>query len=286
LNAVALLLALLTAFFWAASQVIGKLAMKYMTPLTFNTLRFAFALFAALPPVLMMFGIRPYSPWLLFLAFLTAALGWFLGNQLYYAAMKIAPAHLVIPAGNSYPFWAMILAAVFLGESVGIGYPLSALLILTGGTLLLGAGLTGSGWRRGIAMSLLVASIWGVKAVLNKYSVGAGMIPSDLLIYTLLFAFLLFSFSLVARGGPKRGEINRRSVALVLASGVLGFPLGELLYLTAIGMESVSAVTPLISTTILFGFLLSMLLAREKPTWRAAAGTLLIFAGVVVAAIS
>jgi len=278
--------AIVTAFFWAISQVIGKMALRYLSPLTFNTIRFAFAFVFTCLLLFLAFGIRTYQVYLLFIAFVTAALGWVVGNQLYYSAMRNAPAHIVITAGNSYPFWAMLIAAAVLGEGVGLTSPISAGFILGGSFLLLRVDPGKKAWTRGTAISLFVAFLWGVKAVLNKHAFILGMRPSDLLFYTLLSATIMFFLMLPLRQEKVKDEINRKSLALVLASGIFGFPVGELLYLFAMEVERVSALTPLISTTILFGFLLSIIMARERPTWRAVCGMVLIFAGVFLAAIS
>lgn len=276
-------LALLAALCWAASQVLGKLAMEHLTPLTFNTLRYAFALLLSLPILYLTVGIGTYPLSLLLLAFLTAAIGWYVGTQLYFTAMKMSPAHLVIPAGNSYPFWSILMAAVFLGEGVGWASPLAACLIVGGSVLLLRPGGGKNLYVRGVAMSIFVAFLWGIKSVLNKYAIASGMGPSDLMTYMLVAATVLF-LSSFAVAAPRGNIFTRRSVSLALASGILGFPAGELLYLKAIELERVTALTPLMSTTILFGFILSVVMVKEKPTMRAIAGMALVFAGMVAAA--
>ncbi|MEM2874515.1 MAG: DMT family transporter [Candidatus Hadarchaeales archaeon] len=275
--------ALLAAFFWAASQVFGKLAIEYLAPLTFNTIRYASAFLVSVPLLHFTVGIGAYALPLLFTAFLTAVIGWYVGGQLYFVAMRSSPAHLVIPAGNSYPFWSIIMAAAFLGESVGWASPLAACMILGGSVLLLRSDGKEDGWRKGVVISMFVAIIWGIKSVLNKFTIAAGMSPSDLMLYMLVAATFLFSSSL-AVVSPRGSRINRRSVSLALASGILAFPAGEMLYLKAMELERVAALTPLMSTTILFGFILSVLMVRERPTIRAVIGMILVFAGVLVAA--
>ncbi|KUO42432.1 MAG: hypothetical protein APZ16_03105 [Candidatus Hadarchaeum yellowstonense] len=83
-----------------------------------------------------------------------------------------------------------------------------------------------------------------------------------------------------------RGQrFSRMSLGLTLASALFANLIGTFLYMLALRMENVSSLTPFISASVPIGFLLSMLIVRERPNLKPAFGMILIFCGVILAAI-
>ncbi len=284
MDTLALTLVLMAAFCWGTAQVLGKLALRDLSPLVFNTIRFSFVAAVFAPIVVLTGNLESCRPELILLAIGMGALGTFIGVQFFYNGMKRSLAHRIIPIGNAYPFWVIIFAPLLLSEAVKPILP-AAIALVIGGTFLLTPTEKGSGqWRAGVAFASIAAMVWGLNSVLSKYIVTVeGMSILTLLMISLVTAALLYNLTALIKR-PWRGvRLNRRNVGLSLLSGVISFPIGHTLYLTALGTEQVSALAPLTATTILFGFVLSLILARERPTHRAFLGTGVIFLGVFLA---
>lgn len=280
MNLIAFELALLTAFCWGAAAVLGKLALRDLSALNFNAIRFSLAAAVIVPITLLSGGLDGHELGLILLAVSTGVLGWFVGDQLFFHALKFSPAHRIIPAGYTYPLWAILLAPLLLGEVFNPLLPISAALITGGAFLLLHVKKKFGQWKAGVALALLVAFIWGLKAILNKFLLNMGMESITLLTISIVSAAVLFVLTAWFRHFQIKARFSKRSVGLSLASGALAFPIGEFSYLAALGMGKVSTLTTITSTTILFGFLLSLILVKERPTWMAALGMVLTFVGV------
>jgi len=78
-------------------------------------------------------------------------------------------------------------------------------------------------------------------------------------------------------------ELNRFKVGISVMTGLLNQLVGSIFYLSALGMEKVSNLSPVASAVIPFGFLLRIPLLHERPTKRAATGVVLMFLGVIIA---
>lgn len=262
--------------------MIGKLALKNVSPILFNGIRFSVAALLIVPGVILVGGpeyiggARTAA-----IALISGVVGWFLATHLFFYSLKREAAHRIIPAGNSYPFWAIALAPIFLGEEIKLILPLSAILIFIGSYLLVARGREPSYWRMGVPAASLVAFLWGLNAVLNKYCLNSGMSISALLLIRVLTAAMLFDLTIGVSGREGISRIDRESIGLSVLSGIIAFPIGTSMYLNALKMEQASILAPITGMTILFGFLLSVLLVGERPAKRSVLGTALILLGVL-----
>ncbi|MEA1905111.1 MAG: DMT family transporter, partial [Candidatus Hadarchaeota archaeon] len=170
---------------------------------------------------------------------------------------------------------------LFLGEELRLILPLSAVLIFVGSFLLVAHKREPSYWRMRVPVACFAAFLWGLNAVLNKYCLNSGMAISALLSIRLLTAAVLFNMAIGISGRGKVPRIGRGSAGLSALSGIISFPVGALMYLTALSTEQASTLAPITGMTIFFGFLLSILLVGERPTKRSVLGTILILAGVL-----
>ncbi len=101
----AIIFTLGATFCWGLAQVIGKIALRDVSSLTFNTIRFL-ASTSGLFVGLKSFGsieILAFEPPFL-AAVLSGILDWFVATLLFFYILRRDAAHRVIPAGNSYPF--------------------------------------------------------------------------------------------------------------------------------------------------------------------------------------
>jgi DME family drug/metabolite transporter len=278
----ALVLTLGATLCWGSAQVIGKLVLRNISTLLFNGIRFSVAALVVVSGIALTGGFGNLGGnWPVAIAFLSGVVGWFIAAQLFFYSLKREAAHRIIPTGNSYPFWAIALAPLFLGEELRLVLPLSAVLIFVGSVLLVARRRKTSYWRMGVPAACFAAFLWGLNAVLNKHCLNSGMTISALLSIRLLTAAVLFNMVVgISRRGKTPG-IDRGSTGLSALSGIISFPVGSLMYLTALNMEQASTLAPVTGMTIFFGFLLSILLVGERPTKRSVLGTIFILAGVL-----
>jgi bacterial/archaeal transporter family protein len=128
-------LSLLTMLFWGIAPLFEKSSLSGTSPLTALTIRavlMAFtyiALAVATGSVGDLFRVDGRS--LLYIA-LSALCGGILGLLLYFHALKLGAASLVVPISASYPLVTVVLAALFLGEPLTATRLLGVALVLAG----------------------------------------------------------------------------------------------------------------------------------------------------------
>lgn len=279
-----MVLILTATFCWAVAQIIGKIALKGIETTLFNAIRFS----AVIPFLLL--GVFLTGGWSsaglsvpLLAAILSGAIGMFCGCQLFFYLMKRGAAHRVIPTANSHPFWTIFLAVFLLGEEIKIFLPVSAVLIFLGSFLIAVRRKTERGskyWRWEIPLACFVGFLWGLSTILSKYCLNEGMAISALLLVEVVAAATSFGFAATAGGFWKNSKNLRWSTGLSVLSGAMGLLIGEQIYLLALQIETASTLGPLMGGTILFGFLLSIFLLKERTTKKAILGTAFILGGV------
>lgn len=280
MNPLAFAFAITAALCWGTAQVLGKLALRDLSSLNFNAIRFSFVATVIVPIAILSDSLERCEIKLILLAIVVGVLSGFIATQLFFYSMKRSSAHRIIPVGNSFPLWVIILAPLLLNEVVKPILPVSAVLVLGGTFLLVSAKNKSEEWRAGILLAMIVAFFWGLKDILLRFILELGMEPFTLLTISVISATVLFDLTAWIRRFRSRSEFNKRSVGLSLTSGAFAFIFGEFFLLSALKIERASALAPIFATVILFGFLLSIILARERPTWRAILGMGLTFLGV------
>lgn len=267
---------------WGLSQVIGKIALRNIDTLPFNTVRFSVATLIVVMPLLFLGLIEGIEINLAFIsAVMSGFFGWFVATTLFFNVLKRDAAYRVIPTGNAYPFWAILLGTLLLQEPLSSSIPLSASLVFLG-TFLLAQRRRGDvgGWRFGVPLASLVAFLWGLNAILNKFALEGGMTNYSLLSVRLVSAVACFWLAFLVR--KQSFDFSPRSIGLSALSGVIAFPIGSLLYVSALSFEKASVLAPITGATVLFGFLFSVLLLGERPTKKAVGGMLSILCGILI----
>lgn len=283
----ALILVIGATFCWGSAQVIGKLALRNISALVFNTVRFSVAAtIITLGAIFFGSGGSIEFGLPLFSAIASGVLAWFVATFLFFYVLKRDTAHRIIPAGNSYPFWAILFSALLLGENITLIIPVSAVLVF-GGTFLLSRRQKGEGdgWKFGVPVASFVAFLWGLNAVFNKFALEEGMVRSSLLWVRIVTAVILFWIVFALKSIKQRPNFHRRSIGLSVLSGSIAFPLGSFFYVWALSMENASVLAPVTGGTILFGFILSVIFLEESPTRKALGGMLAIFSGILLMAL-
>lgn len=212
------------------------------------------------------------------------------GDVFLFRAMRLVGVVRSYTIGGSFPLFGLIFAAAFLGEHVGASAIAGTILIVAGGGFVTARSSADlkfpviSKWafRRGLALSLLVAMLWGVDLVFLKIGVGDA---HPVVANSFRMPFAAMVMTLVAWRIHGEFPIVRVSpfVALVLlVSGLLGLTLGSALYLGAIQEIGAARSGTLSAVSPVFVMLLALAVLRERPGWKAALGTVIVAGGVAL----
>jgi len=282
MNVTAFALTIVAAFFWGFSQDISKLCVGRLNAIAFNATQYS-VLAAVMTAIIALTGVETGSSWAVSMAVAFGVLWLVVGSLLFYSCLHCAPAHVVVPITSVSSIWTVLFAALLLGEGIGASIPVSLAFILVGIFLLAPRGGGGRVSKSAVLMSMAVAVTFGLNQIVRKSAMAAGMGPLTFIwISSLTGASLLILIGLL-RSSFRGQRLDRFSFGISASVGLLNQLVGGGLFLLALGMESASNLAPAASATIAFGFLLAIPLLRERPTWRAAAGVVTIFAGVIIA---
>ncbi len=277
-----ILLALGAAFFWTFGEVLGKLVLVELNTTTYNMIGFSIAAIA-LAPLALIVGLGPVTELGAVHAVVYGVFGLFVVFQVYFYTMRRAHAHIVASIGNSAPIWTLLFAPTLLGEKLTILLIISLSLVVIGSTLFIKRETGSNKWKWAVPLSLSVAVLWGFNMVIQKSAVNLGMKPLTFMLISAATAALLFNLSGVVTRSWHGSRFTGKNLRVCAVSIISSRFLGGILYLSALGLEDISALAPFISATVPFAFLLSVLLVREKPTKKALVGAILIFLGLIIA---
>jgi uncharacterized membrane protein len=202
------------------------------------------------------------------------------GRLLRFVSIERVGASIAAALINLNPFVSTVLAIVLLGERVTVPIVVGTAVIV-GGTILLSAGGLRLGFRPGqLVLPLLSATCFGVVAVLRKLGLSdtGPVVGSAINVTTALIAFTAF---LVASGRAEVMACRGRSLAHFLGAG-LTENAGVFMNVLALGLGTVSVVTPLYGTAPIFVLFLAPFFLRdvESLSVRVVVGTVLIVLGV------
>jgi len=202
------------------------------------------------------------------------------GRLLRFYAIDKVGASVASALNNLFPFVSTALAILLLGEQVTAAI-LTGTAVIVGGTVLLSLSGSQMGFRPAhLALPLLSATCFGVVQILRKLGLST-MSPVPGFAINVTTALVAFTLFLAVSGNLRAIACPGRSAAYFVAAGIAE-NLGVFLILIALGLGTVSVVTPLAATAPIFVLVLSPLFLRgvERLTWRVVVGTLLIVFGV------
>lgn len=211
---------------------------------------------------------------------LAGLVGTVAGRLLRFIAIERVGASVSVAIVNLNPLIATLLAIALLGEHVTVPI-VTGTIVITLGTILLSMSGRQLGFRpRLLVFPLLSATCFGMVSILRKIGLGGAgpTIGMALNVTTAAVAFGAFMLAsrqhgaLICRGRP---------LGYFIAAGLLE-NVAVFLNLLALGMGTVSVVTPLYGTSPIFALLLSFFFLRgvERLTGRVVIGTVLIVVGI------
>jgi uncharacterized membrane protein len=222
----------------------------------------------------------PVSPAALGYFVLAGLLGTVAGRLFRFLAIERVGASVATALINLNPMVATILAIVLLGERVTVPIVAGTLVIVLGTILLSLSGQRVGFHPRLLWLPILSATCFGMVSILRKLGLGGAgpLIGTALNVTTAAVAFAAFMLAT----GQRDALISRgRPLAYFVAAGLMENT-AVFLNIAALGMGTVSVVTPLYGSSPIFVLLLSFFFLRgvEVLTARVVAGTVLIVLGI------
>ena len=285
---IAILFATSSAVLWAFGQVVMKVGIADMSLGLFGFTRAAFALVFVIPFGLLGSGFHFPEPTLVVIAFFGGLLDSFVGTFLYMKALQKSPAYEATPLANTAPFWGVVAAVVFLGETPRLVAFAAAVLVVLGASFLIkrSDGATPRTARWGPWVALAAGVVWGIAEIAPvKHCLNNGMDPVPYQLMVILGAGSGWGiYTLFCRKAGKH-HFSRRGIGIAVLTGFTNLFLGWMLWLAALERAPASLLSPVRGSLALFGFVFSILLLKERPSVRSGVGVLLVAAGVMLVSI-
>ncbi|MBI2846295.1 MAG: DMT family transporter [Chloroflexi bacterium] len=269
------LAALGSALVWAANGVLVKSMTRVFSALPFNALR---CLFTALLfwAILLATGrtatLLETPLWTVIGLLFSATIGIGIGDTVYLVGLTSVEASRAYPISlSSYPVITMVIAALFLGESITLPTILGAFAVILGVYLVASSQQRGKGLDkapkgqfRGLFLIFVAAFCWAVSISILKVVLG----KTDVLIVNAirLSWVVILLLGLSAREMKKMGTWHAKKLDLGLGAltGVLDYVVGGLLFLVAIQMAGAAKTSILFSTSPLFLLPISAIFLKER----------------------
>ena len=184
--------------------------------------------------------------------------------------------------GSTAPLFAVLGAALFLGEALGLGELAATSLIVLGSVLLSGLqpGEARAGRRSALWLPWCGAALRALAQVLSK--AGLALWPNPFAAALVGYTVSSAAVWAATLGQPAARKFNRRGAAWFCATGLLN-GIAVLCLYRALSAGTVVVVSPIVATYPLFTLLLSALFLREERMNRTlVGGVTLIVIGVIV----
>ena len=290
------LAALASALAVGTTAVIAKYLTARVGPLPLQTMRSWFGSVLLLVAFFAMGKAAQLTQIPLFIIAMIIAgffIGGVIGDTLYMRTLNLADASRVFPVvRGTQILLATLAAALFFDERITLAVILGAVLIM-GGIYLATSPKTevktnpGSqpvGRMKWLPMAVVVGVCWAsfwcfLKVPLTEVdSLTANAVGMPAI--SLMLTFL----ALVSGQGKnlKITRYGRRTMGLIVAIGVTGYMVANLLVLYAISLAGVSRTAILTSTTPLFVMFLSAIFLGERLTLKLGLGTVLCVGGIIL----
>jgi drug/metabolite transporter (DMT)-like permease len=287
------LAALLSALAWAISSVLLTAGAKRLHVIPLNLIRCVVSagFFLALLPFFGGFAALAEIPASHYIYLLISVLGLLVvGDTLFYRSMDLAGVSWAMPVSNINPLWAVLLAALLLGESLTWPVALGAALVV-GGTILISstsrAAVPGDELRRrarrtGLLLALAASVLWGIGQVaLKPGTEGVDPIVVNSLRQPMGALILLGVFVVRGQWGEFRA-LDRRSWSIILLASLLSAGVATLFFVIAVQKAGAGRASILNASAPVMALPFSILWLRERPTIRTVFGTLLTIAGLAL----
>ncbi len=263
-------LAILSAVFWGVGGVIFKLGLRGESELSGNLLRSIFAVLF-LSPVILIKGIEPLTAELVALVIFSAFFAFFLGDFLYFRALKESAVSYALPLASTYPVYVAILGLIVYG------YPLTLNVVLASFLTVLAVVTipkeTGKFTFKSI-IAVFAALSWSISMVTLDY----------LTIYlspvSLAFLRLVINSAMIY-AVVREVKVSRNTLIFMGFLGGFISVAGILSFVTSVKLIGSNLVAPITASSPVIGSLAGKVLLKEKLSSRHVLALVFVFIAVI-----
>lgn len=287
------LAALGAAISWTFSAILYRKALQQTKPISANIIRLS-CTSAILLVFLIAIGklgvLTNLSVNVAVLAAVSGAVGLGLGDTFYMLSLKLVGVARAVPITCTYPLFGLLWTVVFSGEAITLGVGLGTVAIVTGIWLLSyekeeePATVRRQILVKGVAAALATALLWSVSISMMDLAVEETPSLDQALIVNVVRAsaigLLLLVFSPIIDRGHGFLKVDRKTVATLIAGGLVALGLGWFFLTFSFTETMASRAIPISSTTPLFSAFAGVVLLHEKISVRSLVGSVVVVAGV------
>ncbi len=271
---------------WGLSNILLKMGIgRGMAPETANAVQTGTsAIFMVLIwLVVLALGVIPFpviDPSSLLFLLVGTFVGLGLGTTLYLMGLKHIDASMASPISSTGPFFVIIMAILFLNESI------TTLLIIGAVLIFLGVAFIGRNKgekkvsRRGVVLVGVAPVFWAITVICYKIALAdMDVFTANAIRMTALGLSLCIYVTLNGQGCMASG---RKAFLLVSGAGMANYVIGGTMFLVGLMMIGASRASPISSGTPFFTMLFAYMFLKEKLRSTYIVGGILIVAGVIL----
>ncbi len=267
-------LALISATCWGAGGVIFKVGLRNVSEMAGNLVRSIFAVLFLLPFIVIS-EIATITPKLIAILALSSFFAFFLGDLLYFNALKNSPVSYALPIASTYPVFVAILDNLLYGYAITANVILASLSTLTAIVVIPKEG----GKFTLKSLTALFASLsWAISISMVDYLTAHISSANLTFLYLLLNSAMLFSV--------KRQTSFKRETIFYM--GLIGGSLTvvEILsFITSVKLIGSNMVSPITASSPVIGVMMGKVFLKERMEMRHGIAILLIILSVILISI-
>jgi DME family drug/metabolite transporter len=287
------LAALGAAISWTVSAMLYRKALQRTKPISANIIRLSCT--SAILLVLLVsvgkFGVLASMPLeVVALAGVSGVIGLGLGDTLYMTSLRLIGVARAVPLACVYPLFNLLWAILLIGEPVTLQVALGALVIVVGIWFLSYEKKTSLAETqkrtvlKGVVAALVASLLWSISIATMDIAVAETPDFDHALVVNTVRVAMIACLLLVSSPVIDRErdflKADRRTVATLIAGGVVALGLGWFLLTYSFVLTLESRAVPISSTTPLFSTLAGVALLREKVSAKNVAGAIIIVVGI------
>ena len=275
------ILALLTALLWAASTILPAEALKKVDPIRSNAIKTFFSTLVMFPIAFAagefnnLFQVNLEA---LFFLILAAIIGFGIGDTFLFKSITLIGVSKAYTIAYTFPLFTMIMAVLLLGEPFLLKYFIGT--IFTVLSIIMISSENRRAHRRVIFKELMIALttalMWAVGTILLALGLkNISVLLANAIRYPVLSLFLY----LISKPRMK-WTVERRDLAILAASGILGMVIGGITFLFSVQLIGASRATPLSASSPVWASIISAVALKEKVTLRMLLSSIIVIIGV------
>jgi drug/metabolite transporter (DMT)-like permease len=274
--------------FWAGTYTAGKIALRQLSPIELNTLRFTIAALLLMPVLIRARHQIPLDRRSLFMLAQLSLLGFVLNKIFEYTGLALSTASDVALLIATESLFTALLSWTILHERVTRSGVAALIIGLAGAYLIVERGFApnlGSGGSMRVLgdllviLSLLIESAYTIKGKTALAQLSPLLITSATIVGSLFF-WVPAGIAAVAHSGWP--HLSLVSSLAVLYMAVIATVIGYWLWFRALSLVDASAAAPTLFIQPLLGALIAVWLLHDTLTWATLLGGALIVASLLL----